>query len=52
VQKVAPKKPTPAKTKRPVKKAVNNSAPVSAQPPAVAGSPPTPEAVALQKGRD
>jgi hypothetical protein len=52
-QKTAPQKSAPAKTaKAPVKKTTKNSAPVIAQLTAVAGSAPTPEAVALQKGRD
>lgn len=47
VKKTTPKKPAPAKTKRPVKKAVNNPAPVTAQPTASAEAAPTPEVVGV-----
>jgi hypothetical protein len=45
VQKAAPKKSTPAKRKRPVKTAVNNAAPVTAEPTAAAEVASTPEVV-------
>jgi hypothetical protein len=46
-QKAALKKPTQAETKRPIKKAVNNSAPVAAEPTAAAEAASTPEVVGV-----